>query len=59
MSKKAAKRHKINQNCRDSICRPGGFCAKCRNSAKKLTGRKKVVIIGYVDTQKAVFDHAA
>ena len=33
------KRHKINQNCRDSICRPGGFCAKCRNSAKKLTGR--------------------
>ena len=39
MSKKAAKRHKINQNCRDSICRPGGFCAKCRNSAKKLTGR--------------------
>ena len=41
MSKKAAKRHKINQNCRDSICRPGGFCAKCRNSAKKVDGKVK------------------
>ena len=58
-SKKVAKQPEINQNCRDSIRCLGSFCAKCRNSAKKLTAREKMVIIVCVDTQKALPDHAA